>query len=145
MIKRLCFGQKSIFNLFLKVSIFSFQFDLRTSGSTMCILSQKFHVFWPLDTCMTWVGINRTKLFLFSLPFIGLSGFCFLTCNFFRPLTPSRWRQIGINTPHFYASREFPKEPEVQNEIAFTSIILLLKKNKVIDTQIFFKKKNPNM
>jgi hypothetical protein len=50
-----------------------------------------------------------------------------------------------MNTPHFYASREFPKEPELQNEIASTSIILLLKK-KVMDTQIFFqKKKNPNM
>ena len=45
-----------------------------------------------------------------------------------------------MNTPHFYASREFPKEPELQNEIASTSIILLLKK-KVMDTQIFFQKK----
>lgn len=107
--------------------------------STMCILSQKFHVFWPLDT---WHGLESIGQSSFFFPPIHWPYwfFIFLADNFFRPLTLSRWRQIGMNTPHFYASREFPKEPELQNEIASTSIILLLKK-KVMDTQIFFQKK----
>jgi hypothetical protein len=46
-----------------------------------------------------------------------------------------------MNTPHFYASREFPKEPELQNEIASTSIILLLKKKSDGYSNLFSKKK----
>jgi len=48
-----------------------------------------------------------------------------------------------MNTPHFYASREFPEEPELQNEIASTSIILLLKKKSDGYSNLFSKKKKP--
>lgn len=79
--------------------------------STMCILSQKFHVFWA-SRYMTWVGINRTKLLFFLLPFIGLTGFLFFWPIIFSGHLLCRGDDKSAWTPHIFMLRgNFQKNP----------------------------------